>query len=262
MTRGTPAADARRSRNSSRRRGWDLRCDAALGQAAAAGAGAGGRGFGGGSRRPRVVAGARHGPDDACRRPKPGANRPCRATSSRMEAILPRRAPAKPLKAHRGLISLRIPSAGFRRSSIPLAAKAVEELASGPAGGPLRPLGMRQSHGCDLEQCDAISSRARPGASSTWPRRWAQRLPERARSRKTTIAARRRRLRAERQRRERASMRPATRTTARARRRRPRTALVAAAVGAARPMGQAARLPRSSCVGRGAWTIGRSRTTI
>ena len=43
-------------------------------------------------------------------------------------AILPASAPAKPAKARKVLIFSRIPSAGFQHSSIPLAAKAVEEL--------------------------------------------------------------------------------------------------------------------------------------
>ena len=43
-------------------------------------------------------------------------------------AALPTTAPAKPAKPHKVLIFSRIPSAGYQHSSIPLAAKTVEEL--------------------------------------------------------------------------------------------------------------------------------------
>jgi len=71
--------------------------------------------------------------------PTPGLNDPCGGRSQQptvpcpsdveqMMKILPSAAPAKPLKARKVLIFSRIPSAGFQHSSIPLAAKAVEEL--------------------------------------------------------------------------------------------------------------------------------------
>jgi type 1 glutamine amidotransferase len=52
----------------------------------------------------------------------------CAADVEKMVAALPARAPAKPARARRVLIWSRIPSAGFQHSSIPLAAKTIEEL--------------------------------------------------------------------------------------------------------------------------------------
>jgi type 1 glutamine amidotransferase len=107
--------------------------NAALGPPAPGGTGApgggGGRGFGGGRGATEFVAGA----------PTPGLNEPCGGRSQhptvpcasdveQMMAVLPSAAPAKPAKARKVLIFSRIPSAGYQHSSIPLAAKAVEEL--------------------------------------------------------------------------------------------------------------------------------------
>jgi type 1 glutamine amidotransferase len=107
--------------------------NAALGPAAATAAAAPGGGFGrgagGGRGTTEFVAGA----------PTPGLNDPCGGRSQhptaacpsdveQMMAILPTAAPAKPVKPHKVLIFSRIPSAGYQHSSIPLAAKAVEEL--------------------------------------------------------------------------------------------------------------------------------------
>jgi type 1 glutamine amidotransferase len=106
--------------------------NAALGiEPVAAGApGAGGRGPGSGGRgATEFVAGApTPGLNDPCGGRSQQPTVPCPSDVQQMEAVLPSTAPAKPLKAHRVLIFSRIPSAGFQHSSIPLAAKAVEEL--------------------------------------------------------------------------------------------------------------------------------------
>jgi len=94
-------------------------------------AAAGGRAGGGGGRGPAAefVAGAS----------TPGLNEPCGGRSQQptvacpsdveqMLTALPAAAPAKPAKARKVLIFSRIPSAGFQHSSIPLAAKTIEEL--------------------------------------------------------------------------------------------------------------------------------------
>lgn len=71
--------------------------------------------------------------------PTPGLNEPCGGRSQQptvacpehvanMMAALPAAAPAKPLRPRKVLIWSRIPSAGFQHSSIPLAAKTIEEL--------------------------------------------------------------------------------------------------------------------------------------
>ena len=89
----------------------------------------GARGGGGGRAVQEFVAGAS----------TPGLNDPCGGRSqtptvacpdhvTAMMAALPSTAPAKPATARKVLIFSRIPSAGFQHSSIPLAAKAVEEL--------------------------------------------------------------------------------------------------------------------------------------
>ncbi len=97
-----------------------------------AGGGRGGRGARGGGGRgpaPEFVAGA----------PTPGLNEPCGGRSQhptvpcpsdveQMMAALPSAAPARPAQPRKVLIFSRIPSAGYQHSSIPLAAKAVEEL--------------------------------------------------------------------------------------------------------------------------------------
>jgi type 1 glutamine amidotransferase len=98
---------------------------------AAGGRGASGRGagFGGGRGPTEFVAGA----------PTPGLNEPCGGRSQQptepcpsdveqMMVALPSTAPAKPAQPRKVLIFSRIPSAGYQHGSIPLAAKAVEEL--------------------------------------------------------------------------------------------------------------------------------------
>jgi len=93
--------------------------------------GAGGRGPGGAGRgaATEFVAGApTPGLNDPCGGRSQQPTVPCPSDVQQMEAIPPSTAPAKPLKAHKVLIFSRIPSAGFQHSSIPLAAKAVEEL--------------------------------------------------------------------------------------------------------------------------------------
>jgi type 1 glutamine amidotransferase len=105
--------------------------NAALGAPPPADDAAGGRGggLGRGGAGTEFVAGA----------PTPGLNDPCGGRSQhptvpcpgdveQMMASLPTTAPVKPTKSHKVLIFSRIPSAGFQHSSIPLAAKAVEEL--------------------------------------------------------------------------------------------------------------------------------------
>jgi type 1 glutamine amidotransferase len=52
----------------------------------------------------------------------------CQKDIDAMMAALPATAPAKPMRARKVLIWSRLPSAGFQHSSIPLAAKTVEEL--------------------------------------------------------------------------------------------------------------------------------------
>ena len=68
------------------------------------------------------------GLNDACGGRSQQPTAPCASDVEQMMAALPTTAPAKPAKAHKVLIFSRIPSAGFQHSSIPLAAKAVEEL--------------------------------------------------------------------------------------------------------------------------------------
>jgi len=107
--------------------------NAALGQPAAAAPGApgaGGRGGGGAGRgATEFVAGApTPGLNDACGGRSQQPTVACPSDVEQMMAILPTTAPAKPAKARRILIFSRIPSAGYQHSSIPLAAKAVEEL--------------------------------------------------------------------------------------------------------------------------------------
>ncbi len=89
-----------------------------------------GRG-GAGGRGPAAefVAGASTpGLSDACGGRSQQPTVACPSDVEQMMKILPTVAPAKPLKARKVLIFSRIPSAGFQHSSIPLAAKAVEEL--------------------------------------------------------------------------------------------------------------------------------------
>jgi type 1 glutamine amidotransferase len=93
--------------------------------------GAGGRGGGGGGRGAATafVAGASTpGLNEACGGRSQQPTAACPSDVQQMLAGLPASAPAKPLKAHKVLIFSRIPSAGFQHSSIPLAAKTIEEM--------------------------------------------------------------------------------------------------------------------------------------
>ncbi len=129
------AADAQKSGSVTQEQ-LSTALNAALGQpapAAAGGAGApgaaGGRGFGGGRGPTEFVAGApTPGLNDPCGGRSQQPTVPCPSDVEQMMAALPTAAPAKPVKAHKVLIFSRIPSAGFQHSSIPLAAKAIEEL--------------------------------------------------------------------------------------------------------------------------------------
>ena len=98
----------------------------------AAGAPGGGRGAGGGGGRGRAtefVAGATTpGLNDPCGGRSQKPTEPCPDHVTAMMAALPAAAPAKPAKPHKVLIFSRIPSAGFQHSSIPLAAKTIEEM--------------------------------------------------------------------------------------------------------------------------------------
>jgi type 1 glutamine amidotransferase len=104
--------------------------NAALGTepVAAAAPGAGGRGAGRGPATEFVAGASTPGLNDACGGRSQQPTVPCPSDVEQMMKILPAAAPAKPLKARKVLIFSRIPSAGFQHSSIPLAAKAVEEL--------------------------------------------------------------------------------------------------------------------------------------
>ena len=113
--------------------------NAALGAPASAPPAAGGRGgFGGGCGRggpTEFVAGATTpGLNDPCGGRSQHPTAPCPSDVEQMMAALPTAAPAKPVKAHKVLIFSRIPSAGYQHSSIPLAAKAVEELGKKTGG--------------------------------------------------------------------------------------------------------------------------------
>ncbi len=122
------AADTRKSGSVSQEQ-LATAIDAALGAPAPAGRG-GGRGFTGRGRGSTAfVPGA----------PTPGLNAPCGGRSQeptapcpsdvqQMMAALPATAPARPAGPRKVLIFSRIPSSGYQHSSIPLAAKAVEEL--------------------------------------------------------------------------------------------------------------------------------------
>jgi type 1 glutamine amidotransferase len=106
--------------------------NAALGTpppAAPGGGGAPGAGGGRGRGATEFVAGApTPGLNDACGGRSQQPTVPCPSDVEQMMAALPATAPARPMKARKVLIFSRIPSAGFQHSSIPLAAKAVEEL--------------------------------------------------------------------------------------------------------------------------------------
>jgi type 1 glutamine amidotransferase len=115
--------------------------DAQLGVPAAAPAGGGRGGFAGRGRAGRA---GRAGGDGAPPAivwggPTPGLNEPCGGRSQTpteacpkdveaMLAAIPATAPVKPARARKVLIWSRIPSAGFQHSSIPIAAKTIEEM--------------------------------------------------------------------------------------------------------------------------------------
>src|SRR5262245_41248598 len=103
--------------------------NAALGTAppdpAAAG---GGRGGGRGAATEFVAGAPTPGLNDPCGGRSQQPTVPCITDVDQMLAGLPATAPAKPAKPRKVLIFSRVPSAGFQHSSIPLAAKAVEEL--------------------------------------------------------------------------------------------------------------------------------------
>ena len=130
------AADTPEVRIGDARSSSSTALNAALGDAGGAGGRrrAGGRGGRWRGRRAAGATGVRRRRDDAraerrVRRPQPAADRaPAPSDVEQMMAALPTTAPAKPAKARKVLIFSRIPSAGFQHSSIPLAAKAVEEL--------------------------------------------------------------------------------------------------------------------------------------
>jgi type 1 glutamine amidotransferase len=86
--------------------------------------GAGGRGPAG----PFVAGASTPGLTDACGGRSQQPTAACPSDVQQMLAALPASAPAKPLKAHKVLIFSRIPSSGFQHSSIPLAAKTIEEM--------------------------------------------------------------------------------------------------------------------------------------
>ena len=99
------------------------------GPAAGAPGGARAGGGGGGRAAQEFVAGATTpGLNDPCGGRSQKPTEPCAADVEKMLAALPATAPAKPAKAHKVLIFSRIPSAGYQHSSIPLAAKAIEEM--------------------------------------------------------------------------------------------------------------------------------------
>src|SRR6185436_20438629 len=113
--------------------------NAALGPPAAPAPGAGGAGggfggFGRGGQTEFVAGATTPGLNEPCGGRSQHPTVPCASDVEQMMAALPTTAPAKPLKAHKVLIFSRIPSAGFQHSSIPLAAKAVEELGKKTGG--------------------------------------------------------------------------------------------------------------------------------
>src|SRR5689334_6249113 len=97
---------------------------AAPGAPGAAGRGAGGRG----PAAPFVAGASTPGLSDACGGRSQQPTAACPSDVQQMLAALPASAPAKPVKAHKVLIFSRIPSAGYQHSSIPLAAKTIEEM--------------------------------------------------------------------------------------------------------------------------------------
>jgi type 1 glutamine amidotransferase len=124
------AADAQKSGSVTQEQ-LSAALNAALGPPAggAAAPAGNGRGVGGGRGPTEFVAGApTPGLNDACGGRSQQPTVPCPSDVQQMMAVLPTTAPAKPAKPHKVLIFSRIPSAGFQHSSIPLAAKAVEEL--------------------------------------------------------------------------------------------------------------------------------------
>ena len=98
--------------------------------AAPGGAGAPRAGGGGGGRaaQPFVAGASTPGLNDPCGGRSQKPTEACAADIEKMLAAIPASAPAKPAKARKVLIFSRIPSEGFQHSSIPLAAKTVEEM--------------------------------------------------------------------------------------------------------------------------------------
>jgi type 1 glutamine amidotransferase len=92
------------------------------------GRGGAGRGAGRGGDEVFGPTATTPGLNDACGGRSQQPTVPCVSDVEQMMAVLPATAPAKPLKARKVLIWSRIPSAGFQHSSIPLAARTVEEL--------------------------------------------------------------------------------------------------------------------------------------
>jgi type 1 glutamine amidotransferase len=110
--------------------------DAALGAPPAASAAAGrggragraGRAGGRGAAGPIVWGGPTPGLNEPCGGRSQTPTVPCAKDVDAMMAAIPATAPAKPMHARKVLIWSRIPSAGFQHSSIPLAAKTIEEM--------------------------------------------------------------------------------------------------------------------------------------
>jgi type 1 glutamine amidotransferase len=93
-----------------------------------AGGPGGARGVGGRAAQEFVAGATTPGLNDPCGGRSQKPTEPCAADVEKMLAALPATAPVKPAKAHKVLIFSRIPSAGFQHSSIPLAAKTIEEM--------------------------------------------------------------------------------------------------------------------------------------
>ena len=130
--------------------GYQAPAPAADAGAAAAGRGAGGgAGAGGGRGRaagPFVAGATTPGLNDPCGGRSQTPTMACQKDIDAMMAAIPATAPAKPVKAHKVLIWSRIPSSGFQHSSIPLAAKAVEEIGKKTGGWTSNVLGSRGVH--------------------------------------------------------------------------------------------------------------------
>ena len=107
--------------------------DPAAAPAGNPGAGAGARGAGaaapgGGASIEPVWGSPTPGLNDPCGGRSQTPTAACTADIEKMMAALPATAPAKPAKARKVLIWSRVPSAGFQHSSIPMAARTIEEL--------------------------------------------------------------------------------------------------------------------------------------